>query len=66
MHCQNTQASKFLLKKQDGVSNSCNKSMEEQDAATSTVDKLETPNIAVRLCSEIAFQLVLYISKLDT
>ncbi|XP_052882205.1 uncharacterized protein LOC108480293 isoform X4 [Gossypium arboreum] len=39
-------ASKFLLKKQDGVSNSCNKSMEEQDAATSTVDKLETPNIA--------------------
>ncbi|KAK5847122.1 hypothetical protein PVK06_003424 [Gossypium arboreum] len=39
-------ASKFLLKKQDGVSNSCNKSMEEQDAATSIVDKLETPNIA--------------------
>ncbi|TYH81285.1 hypothetical protein ES332_D03G189100v1 [Gossypium tomentosum] len=39
-------ASKFLLKKQDGVSNSCTKSMEEQDAATSTVDKLETPNIA--------------------
>ncbi|PPR80410.1 hypothetical protein GOBAR_AA40302 [Gossypium barbadense] len=42
----NLVASKFLLKKQDGVSNSCNKSMEEQDAATSTVDKLETPNIA--------------------
>ncbi|XVF13192.1 hypothetical protein REPUB_Repub08aG0186900 [Reevesia pubescens] len=37
-------ASRFLLKKQDGVSNSCTNSKEKEDAATSMEDKLETPN----------------------
>ncbi|KAK8486795.1 hypothetical protein V6N11_034352 [Hibiscus sabdariffa] len=41
-------ASRFLLKKQDGLSNSCNKSREQEDGATSTEDKLETPNTAER------------------
>ncbi|XVF10663.1 hypothetical protein REPUB_Repub07fG0201800 [Reevesia pubescens] len=39
-------ASRFILKKQDGMSNSCSNSWEKKDAATSTGDKLETPNTA--------------------
>ncbi|GMJ04393.1 hypothetical protein like AT4G23050 [Hibiscus trionum] len=39
-------ASRFLLKKQDGLSNSRNKSRKQEDSATSTEDKLKTPNTA--------------------
>ncbi|XP_022720003.1 serine/threonine-protein kinase EDR1-like isoform X2 [Durio zibethinus] len=39
-------ASRFLLKKQDGMSNACTNSREKEDAAISTEDKLETPNTA--------------------
>ncbi|KAE8677994.1 Serine/threonine-protein kinase CTR1 [Hibiscus syriacus] len=39
-------ASRFLLKKQDGLSNSCNKSREQEDGATSTEDKLEACDTA--------------------
>ncbi|XVF51546.1 hypothetical protein PTKIN_Ptkin04bG0193200 [Pterospermum kingtungense] len=37
-------ASRFLLKKQDGMSNACTNSREKEDAAISAEDKLETPN----------------------
>ncbi|XP_038999645.1 serine/threonine-protein kinase EDR1-like [Hibiscus syriacus] len=39
-------ASRFLLKKQDGLSNSCNKSREQEDGATSIEDKLEARDTA--------------------
>ncbi|XWS48964.1 hypothetical protein CRYUN_Cryun13aG0122600 [Craigia yunnanensis] len=39
-------ASRFLLKKQDGMSNECTNSRGKEDAAISTEDKLETPNTA--------------------
>ncbi|KAK8578806.1 hypothetical protein V6N12_069150 [Hibiscus sabdariffa] len=45
LHCQNTQASRFLLKKH-GLSNPCNKSREQEDGATITEEKLEPSNTA--------------------
>ncbi|XWS61823.1 hypothetical protein CRYUN_Cryun07bG0158300 [Craigia yunnanensis] len=39
-------ASRFLLRKQDGMSDACTNLMEKEDAAISTGDKLETPNTA--------------------